>query len=54
MGLPRTYKVCLLIVNHSFRRDRSGGALRSLLATGKYPAPARSQKIFLRPRAGAW
>ncbi len=28
MGLPRTYKVCLpvLIVKHSFRRDRSGSA----------------------------
>ncbi len=45
MGLPRTYMVCLLIVKTltGIRRDRSGGALRSLLATGKYSAPARSQ-----------
>jgi hypothetical protein len=31
----------LLIVKHSFRRDRSGERC-SLLATGKYSAPARS------------
>ncbi len=46
MGLPRAYLVCLLFVKHSFSdvRDRSeGGALRGLLATGKYSAPVRSQ-----------
>ena len=34
--------VCLPIVSHSFAETGPGGALRSLLATGKYSAPARS------------
>ena len=43
MGLPRAYLVCLLFVKHSFAETGPGGALRGLLATGKYSAPVRSQ-----------
>ncbi len=48
MVLPRTYLVCLLIVKHSFRRGRSRERC-SLLATGKYSAPARSQGPHQEP-----
>ncbi len=39
VGLPRAYLGCLLFVKHSFAETGPGGALRGLLATGKYSAP---------------
>jgi hypothetical protein len=42
VGLPRTYLVCLLIVKTLISQRPVRGALRSLLATGKHSAPARS------------
>jgi hypothetical protein len=41
-GSPLTIWVVCLFVKHSFRRDRRSGGRCSLLATGKYSAPARS------------